>query len=178
MKFIKDLLLFEITATGNDLDKDSIIQLSAVVLDKDNLLEKGYFNSYIRVSYLDNVIWEHSKLLRIPPEVLKKSNKVYEVVKKFHASFGKEYLLGTHNLSNIIFLRQAFKKAAVPWTYEQHVLDLWTLGYIYTLNYGMKKMPSANTFFDYFKIKQANPYDALEKVRNEAEVFRRIIREV
>lgn len=178
MKFIKDLLFFEITSTGNDVDKDSILQLSAVVLDKDNLLEKGFFNSYIRVSYLDNVIWEHSKLLRILPETLKKSHKVYDVIKQFHKHFGKHHLLATHTLTNLLFLKQGFKKALVPFDYDVHVLDLWTLGYIYTLNFGLKKMPTANTFFDNFNLKLSNPYDALEKVRLEAEVFRKIIKQV
>jgi|SRR3989344_1682016 len=178
MKFIKDILFFELTTTGTDVDKDNILQLSAVVLDKDNLLEKGFFNAFIRVSYLDNVIWEHSKLLRIQPEMLKKSQKIYDVIKKFHQHFGKQYLLATHTLLNILFLKQAFKKAVVSFDYDPHIIDLWTLGYIYTLNYGMKKMPTADTFFDYFKLKQENPYDALEKVRNEAEVFRKIIKEV
>jgi DNA polymerase III epsilon subunit-like protein len=178
MKFIKDILFFELITTGNDTDKDNILQLSAIVLDKDNLLEKGFFNSYVRVSYLDNVIWEHSKLLRIPPETLKKSPKVYDAIKQFHKLFGKQYLLATHNLTNLLFLKIAFKKALVSFDYDSHVLDLWTLGYIFTLNFGLKKMPTANTFFDYFKFKQKNPYDALEKVRLEAEVFRKIIKQV
>ena len=148
------------------------------MLDKDNLLEKGFFNSFIRVSYLDNIILEHSKLLRISPEVLRKSHKIYDAIKKFHLHFGKHYLLATHTLSNILFLKQAFKKSVVPFDYDTHVIDLWTLGYVYTLNFGLKKMPTANTFFDYFKLKQKNPYDALEKVRLEAEVFRKIIRQV
>jgi hypothetical protein len=63
MKFIKDLLFFEITTTGADPDKDSLVQLSAVLLDKDNLLEKDNFNTYVRVSYLDSIINEHAKLL-------------------------------------------------------------------------------------------------------------------
>ena len=83
-----------------------------------------------------------------------------------------------HTLFNLLLLKQAFKKAVVQFDYDPHIIDLWTLGYIYTLNYGLKKMPTANTFFDYFKIKLTNPYDALEKVRHEAEVFRKIIREV
>ncbi|MBI3231710.1 MAG: hypothetical protein HYZ51_01355 [Candidatus Doudnabacteria bacterium] len=178
MKFIKDLLFFELTTTGVDADRDNILQLSAIVLDKDNLLEKGFFNSYIRVSYMDNIIQDHAKLLRISPEMLKKSQKIYDCVKKFHLHFGKQYLLTTHTLTNVLFLKQAFKKAVVAFDYDPHVIDLWTLGYIYTLNYGLKKMPTANTFFDYFKVKQKNPYDALEKVRHEGEVFRKIIKEV
>ena len=95
MKFIKDILFFEITTTGADVDKDNILQLAAVLLDRDNLLEKGFFNAYIRVSYLDHIILEHAKLLRIEPLVLKKSQKIYDCIKKFHQSFGKEYLLAT-----------------------------------------------------------------------------------
>ncbi len=178
MKFIKDLLFFEITTTGNDIEKDNILQLSAIVLDKDNLLEKDNFNSYIRVSFLDHIILEHAKLLRIESESLQKSQKAYEVIKKFQNKFNTQYLLATHTFLNILFLKQAYKKASMQWEFGAHNLDLWTLGYVYTLNYGIKKMPTAQTFFDYFKIKQHNPYDAMEKVRNEAEVFRRIIREV
>jgi hypothetical protein len=39
-------------------------------------------------------------------------------------------------------------------------------------------MPTFQTFLDYFRLKQKTPYDMLEKVRLEAEVFRKIIREV
>ena len=76
MKFIKDILFFEITTTGFDADKDSVIQLSAVLLDKDNLLEKSNFNSYIRISYLDSIINEHAKILGVDYETLKKSPKI------------------------------------------------------------------------------------------------------
>jgi DNA polymerase III epsilon subunit-like protein len=178
MKFIKDLLFFDLQATGTDVDKDSVLQLSAVLLDKDNLLEKANFNSYIRISYLDGVMWEHAKLLRVDYEVIKKSPKVYDVIKRFHEKFSGNFLLATHTLNNVLFLKNAFKKAAVKFDYDQHILEIWTLGYIYTLNYGLKKMPTFNTFIDYFKLKQQHPFDAMDKVRLEAEIFRRIIKEV
>ncbi len=178
MKFIKDLLFFEIQTTGQDPEKDSVIQLSAILLDKDNLLEKNNFNSYIRVSYLDAIINEHAKLLNTDYESLRKSPKVYDAVKNFHKKFGINLLLATHSLSNVWFLKNAFKKAVVPFDYDSHVVQVWTLGYIYTLNYGLKKMPTFNTFLDYFKLKQKHPFDAMEKVRLEAEIFRRIIKEV
>lgn len=177
MKFIKDLLFFETQTTGTDSDKDNIIQLSAVLCDKDNLLEKANFNSYIRVSYLDSVILQHSRILNTDYETLKKSPKIYDVAKRFKEKFGTNLLLATHNVTNLLFLRNAFKKAAVPFDYDQHTVELWTLGYIYTLNYGLKKMPTFNTMLDYFKIKQKRPFDAMEKVRLEAEIFRRIIKE-
>ncbi|HVY67621.1 MAG TPA: exonuclease domain-containing protein [Patescibacteria group bacterium] len=178
MKFIKDLLFVEVKTTGTDPDKDSVIQLAAVLLDKDNLLEKANYGTCIKVSYLDSIISEHAKLLNVDFETLRRSPKIYEAVKAFRGKFGANLLLATHNLQTLLFLKNAFKRAAVPFDYDPHVVQLWTLGYIYTLNYGLKKMPTLNTFLDYFKLKQKSPFDALETVRLEAEVFRRIVQEV
>ena len=179
MKFLKDLLFFEVQTTGPDLDKDSVIQLAAVLLDKDNLLEKDNFTSYVRVSYLDSIIHAHAKMMDIDDEALRKSPKVYEAVKKFSQKFSPEALLATHSMDNILFLKGAFKKAAVTFNYDtKHAVLLWSLGYVYLLNYGLKKMPSLHTFLDYFKLKQKKPNDALEKVRLEAEIFRKIIKAV
>jgi DNA polymerase III epsilon subunit-like protein len=178
MRFIKDILFFEIQTTGADVDKDSVIQLSAVVLDKDNLLEKANFNSYIRITYLDSILTHHAQLLHIDYEAMKKSPKVFDAIRQFKGKFDNSLLLATHNLSNLLFLKNAFKKAAIPYEYDHHVLELWTLGYIYTLNYGIKKMPTFNTFLDYFRMQQLKPWDSMEKVRLEAEIFRKIIKEV
>ncbi len=178
MKFIKDLLFFEINTTGQDSDKDSILQLSAVLLDKDNLLEKSVFNSYVRVSYMDNVMAQHAKLLSVRVEEIKKAQKIYEVVKLFQKKFSTPLLLASNSSGNILFLKNAFKKSAVPFDFDPHILDLWTLGYVYTLNAGMKKMPAFSTFVDYFRLRQENPFNALEKVRLGAEIFRRIVKEV
>ena len=178
MKFIKDLLFFEIQTTGQNADKDSIVQLSAVLLDKDNLLEKNNFNSYIKVSYLDSVIADHARMLNVDQNVLRKSPKVYDCVKQFNSKFGSNLLLASYSYENLQFLKNAFKKAVVPFNYDSHIVQLWTLGYIYTLNYGLKKMPTLNTFLDYFRLKQKNPFDSMERVRLEAEVFRKIIKEV
>jgi DNA polymerase III alpha subunit (gram-positive type) len=178
MKFIKDILLFDISTTGQDVDKDNIIQLSGILLKKDNLLEADFFNTYIRVSYLDSFLLEHSKMLGIDYETLRKSYKIYEAIKKFRSHFGNKLLLATHSMQNVLFLKAGFRKAVVAFDYDSHILDLWTLGYVYTLNYGLKKMPSFHTFADYFKLKQKNPSDSLERVRLQAEIFRKIIKEV
>ena len=177
MKFIKDILIFDLQTTGFNPDKDNIIQLSAVLLDKDNLLEKDNFNSYVRVSFLDSIIAEHAHMLQIDFERLKKSSKIYDVAKNFSTKFGTDNLLATHNITNLLFLRNAFKKSALKFEFDQHVLELWTLGYIYILNYGLKKMPTFNTLLDHFRMKQLRPFDAMERVRLEAEVFRKIIKE-
>lgn len=179
MKFIKDILLFDMETTGPDVDKDNIIQLSAVLLDKDNLLEKNYFNNYVRVSLLDGTIKEHSEILNISFDIMRKSPKIYDVIKKFHQEFKSEsVLLATHNLGNVLFLRQGFKKATIPFEFDQHIMELWTLGYIYTLNYGLKKIPTFSTLLDHFHLKQKNRHNALEKARLAGEIFRKIIKDV
>ncbi len=178
MKFVKDLLLFDVETMGPDPDRDPIIQLSAIVLDKDNLLEKDFFNSYVRVSLLDGTISQHAELLQIPFETLRRSPKIYDAIKKFHDKIGTHYLLCTHSTNNLLFLKQAFRKSAIEFDYNPHVLDLWTLGYVYTLNSGLKKMPTFNTLLDMFNLKRKNRHDALEKCRLAAEIFRHIIKSV
>lgn len=175
MKFIKDILLFQIETTGSNIERDSILQLSAVLLDKDNLLEKNFFNSYIKVSFLDNTITQHADMLQINFETLQKSPKLHDVIKEFVAKFDSTPLLATHSVSNVQFLRQAFKKTFIPYEYDSHVLDLWSLGYVYTLHYGLKKMPTMQTLFQHFNLKQKNPHDALEKARLSSEVFKKIV---
>jgi DNA polymerase III epsilon subunit-like protein len=175
MKFIKDILLFQIETTGQNIDRDSIIQLSAILLDKDNLLEKNSFNSYVKVSFIDSTITQHAEMLNVPFETLQKSPKLYEVIKSFAATFGSTPLLASHSVANVQFLRQAFKKTFIPYEYDAHVLDLWSLGYVYTLHYGLKKMPTMQTLFHHFNLKQKNPHDALEKARLSSEVFRKIV---
>jgi DNA polymerase III epsilon subunit-like protein len=89
MKFIKDILIFDVTTTGNNLDKDQIIQLSAVLVNKDNFLGQDFFNNYVRVSLLDGTINQHAQMLNISFEELRSSKKIYDVVKLFDTSSPK-----------------------------------------------------------------------------------------
>jgi DNA polymerase III alpha subunit (gram-positive type) len=130
MKFIKDILLFEVNTTGPNPDKDSVLQLAAVLLDKDNLLEKANFNSYVRVSLLEAIITEHAELLNIPFAVMQRSPKIYDTIKKFNATFPKTALLATQNINSLFFLKNSFKKAAISFDFDIRVLDLWTLVHI------------------------------------------------
>lgn len=175
MKFIKDILLFQLETTGPNLERDSIIQLAAVLLDKDNLLEKNFYNAYVKVSFLENTVAQHAELLQIPFETLNKSRKLHDVVKEFSTKFGSTPLLATHTVSNVQFLRHAFKKTFLPYEYDSHVLDLWSLGYVYTLHNGLKKMPTMETLFSHFNLAVSNRHNSLEKARLSAEVFRKIV---
>ncbi|HMQ02063.1 MAG TPA: exonuclease domain-containing protein [Candidatus Doudnabacteria bacterium] len=173
MKLIKDLLVFHLETTGQDPERDSIIQLAAVVLDKDSLLEKNFFNSYIKVSFLDSTLHQHSEQLGIEFETLRRSPKLTEVLKDFINDLGYEPLLATNSVQNFLFLRQGFKKSLLPFKYDRHVLDVWSLSYIYALHIGIKKIPTINTLATQFNLPKAT--NGLEYARLTAQVLRKII---
>ncbi len=175
MKLIKDLLIIHLETTGNDPDRDHIIQLSAVLLDKDSLLEKNLFNSYVKVSFLDGTLQKHSEQLGISFETLRRSQKINEVLKDFVNTFGYEPLLASNSVQNYLFLKAAFKKTMTSFKYDRHLVDIWSLGYIYALHIGIKKMPTLTTLADHFNIKLNNSADGLEKARAIAAVLKKII---
>ena len=175
MKLIKDILVFSIETTGSDVEKDHIIQLSAILLDKDNLLEKMHFNCYVKVSFLDGTISDHAAQLGIEFDQLRKSPKITEALRDFIKTFQYEPLLATNSVQNYLFLKQAYKRNLVPFKYDNHLLDIWSLGYIYILHYGIKKIPTLTTLANHFNLKIANQNNALEKARLTAEVLRKII---
>ena len=178
MKFVKDILLFDIETTGQNPEKDHIIQLAAILIDKDNLLEKQRFNRYIKVSFLDATIIKHSEMLGITFDRLRESKKIYDVIKLFDATFGSNPLLAGHNIVNTLFLRTAYKKATLPFQFGSHSIDIWTLGYLYTLRYGIRKMPSMNTLYDSFGLKLTRQRDAAARTSLTAEVFRRMVQDI
>lgn len=175
MKLIKDLLVLHVETTGTDPDRDHIIQLSAILLDKDSLLEKNNFNSYVKVSFLDGTLQKHSDQLGISFDQLRKSSKITEVIKDFVTEFGYEPLLATNSVQGYLFLRAAFKKSLTAFKYDRHLVDIWSLGYIYALHIGIKKMPTLTTLADHFNIQISNSADGLEKARATAAVLKRII---
>lgn len=174
MKFIKDILVFHCEATGNDPERDAIIQLAGVLLDKDNLLEKQFFNSYIKTSFIDGTLRLHAEYLRVPFETIRSSHNLSENVRRFTNAFPGSPMLATHGMNNYLFLRQAFKKSHVKFDYPDQALDLWSLSYIYTLHYGIKKMPTQDTLRTHFNIAIKNRTSALDRARASAEIFRRI----
>lgn len=176
MKFIKDLLIIEIETTGPDSERDAVIQLSALVLDRDNLLEKGVFNTYVRTSLLEKTLRGHAEILEIPFEVMQKSPKANDAVKKIMDAVDLNATLTLQTVRSLFFLRALFKKANVLFPADPHVFELWTLEYMASQSLGLKKIPTLQTFKDHYGLKVKNPHNALERARLEAEVLRRIIK--
>ncbi len=178
MRLIKDLLLFDIQTTGPDPEKDSILQLSAVLLDKDNMLEKAVFNQYARISILDSVLAGHANLLGLDPVSYKKTPRQIDVFKEFLNKFGDNVTLASLHIGNVIFLRQNLNKHSLPFPFDPHIIDIWTLGYIYSMHLGIKKMPTLHTLAEIFNIKQESFNNAMHKVQVELAILRNLTTQI
>lgn len=174
MKFLRDLLFVNVQTTGPDPERDYIIQLTGLVLNKENLLEKARYSSLVRVSLLDSVIGKHAQLLEVDVKTLRQSPKPLEVLREFY-QLGTDVFLATHTPESILFLRALFKKQQLTYPYPVHVVDCWTLSYVYCLSLGLKKVPTTHTMLEYFNIRPQGTVSPLERIRLEAEIFKRVV---
>ena len=174
MKFARDLLLIDLKTTGPDFHKDLPLQLSAVLLDKDNLLEKSYFNSYIKHYFSQSTNDRIVQILGINKDIWMASPNLKTVLTKFQEQFPFNVIISSHNITNVNFLREAFHRANLSYEYDYHILELWSLGFFFLAKQNIKKVPTAETLGSYFKLRLENPNDALSTSRYLAEILRKL----
>jgi DNA polymerase III alpha subunit (gram-positive type) len=178
MRFIKDILLFDVETSGPDVDRDVMVQFGAVLLDKDNLLEKALFNSYIRNSLLQETLAEQAKNAHTNLGLLQTAPKPLDFLKAFQEQFAGEFTFAVPGPNRLFFLRQAFRKQNIAFPYELQSLDLWTLYYVYSVRMGLKKIPNLQTMAEHFHLKLQNPYDAFERARLQVTIFKQVCQEL
>ncbi len=174
MKFARDILLIDLETTGMDPAKDFPLQLSAVLLDKDNLLEKQSFNSFIRHPFSQTTNDRIVQTLGINKELWIKAPNLKSVIGAFKEAFPYNVTISSQNIINVNFLSEAFKKTGIVYEYDYHILELWTLGYIYLSRLNIKKIPTAQTVGTYFKLQRTKEHDALANCRFHAEILRKL----
>ena len=175
MKFIRDILLIDCEMTGVNPRKDFMLQLSAILLDKDNLLEKGHFDTYIKHSFAQTTNDQVIQTLGISKEQLFRSPNLREVITAFNQKFSYNVTIATHNIYNVLFLQEAFTKCGIPYEYDYHILELWTLGYAFLARQNIKKVPTAETLGIYFHVKKEREHNALINARFLAEIVRKLL---
>lgn len=188
MDFKKDILLIDTEFTGFDLSKHDLIQLAAVLLDKKTLKEKKSFNSYIRLS---PVQWakrnrESMSVNKITWEQIKNAPTLKNVIKEFDKTFGQNVIQAFYvGYNDKRFLLEAYKKAGVKWKFDYHYFELW--GLFYPFLAVKNKLSSVKHFAGFgienmikmFGIKAPkNLHDALADCRVEAEILRKVIKEL
>ncbi len=178
MRFIKDILLIDLETSGPDVERDVVVQFGAVLLDKDNLLEKANYSTYVRNSLLSETLQGHAASVRVDISVLQNSPKPLDFIKEVTTRFRPDATLAVPSASQLFSFRQMFRKQATAFPYDLSVIDLWTLYYTFGMRIGLKKIPSLHTLLDHFHLRISNPYDAFERVKLQAEVLRKILKEV
>jgi DNA polymerase III alpha subunit (gram-positive type) len=174
MKFARDILLIDIESTGIDPVKDFPLQLAAVLLDKDNLLEKKSFNSFIKHPFSQTTNDRIVQTLGISKEFWMKAPNLKTVIASFKETFPYNVTIASQNIINVNFFTEAFKKTGIAYEYDYHIIELWTLGYMHLSRLNLRKIPTAQTVGSYFKLERTKEHDALANCRFHAEILRKL----
>ena len=184
--FNKDLLLIDIESTGLDPDRHEIIQLAGILLDKKTLKEKKSFVSFVKPKNWKNRDKESMAVNKIEYNQLQNAPSITQVLRKFNRTFPKNVVLSYYvGIMDIIFLHAAYKKAKMKYPFDYHTFNIWSLFYPYMAK--KNKLKSRKQFagfglesmLEHFKIKvKGNLHDALVDCKMEAEVLRKVVKEI
>lgn len=184
MDFKKDILLIDLETTGLDVEKHEIIQIAAVLLDRKTLIEKKFFNSYVKPTKWHARDLESMKVNGLTWEVLKNGAALREALKSFSGFCNpKKVILSSYvSFADKNFLLHAYKKHKIKWQFDYHVFDLWGLFYA---KLAVKNKLKRTRDFAGFGLESllkdlkinipGKHHDALYDCRLEAEVLRRLI---
>lgn len=187
MNFKKDLLLIDLETTGLDADRHEIIQLAAVLLDKKTLKEKKTFNSFIKPKAWKKRDPESMAVNKIGWDVLKDSDSLDEVLSEFHRLFPPKNVILSYyvGITDIVFLKAAYRKARKEYQFDYHTFNIWGLFYPYLAIKGLLDSRkyfagfSLETMLKHFKLGiPESRHDALTDCRVEAELLRRVIKDL
>jgi DNA polymerase III epsilon subunit-like protein len=124
---------------------------------------------------------------KISYETVKDAPPLKEVISEFNGVFGGNVIQAAYvGFNDKRFLLDAYKKSKIKYQFDYHYFDLWALfyGYLAKNNLLKSKKDFAGFGLEYlikiFKIKvgKNNLHDALVDCRVEAEVLRRIMKDL
>ncbi|HMS92153.1 MAG TPA: 3'-5' exonuclease [Candidatus Saccharibacteria bacterium] len=176
MRFKKDILMIDFETTDGRPNMAAPIQLAAVLLDKETLVEKKHFSSYIHQDLTD-ANPRSTKVHGITQEMLEGAPSQDEVMQKFLDEFGTDLfiscwttLLDTRMLENMM---SSIGHDLME--YDYHILDLWPIIYIHFVRQNKGEVYRSEETFREFGLPSRGSHDALEDCRHSAEVLRKIV---
>jgi DNA polymerase III epsilon subunit-like protein len=189
MNFKRDILLIDTEFSGFDLQKNELLQIAAVLLDKKTLKEKKYFNSYIKPS---KALWKHRNLESMKVNgilmgQIKNAPTLKDVIKKFDRAFGHNVIQAFYvGYNDKRFLLEAYRKSKIKYQFDYHYFELWGLFYPYLAKQNQLKSKKDFAGFGLgylikklkIKVDSNTLHDALVDCRVEAEILRRIIKKI
>jgi DNA polymerase III epsilon subunit-like protein len=184
--FNRDILLIDTEATGLDVKRHELIQLAAVLLDKKTLKEKAYYASYIRPLKWNNRDPEAMAVNKLTLRDLKGAPSAKQVIAEFDKKFrGKDVILAFYGgMLDIDFIRALYAKLGKKHQFDYHFFNLWPVFYTYLA--AKNKLTNRRRFTGFtledlmkkFRVKLSGRHDALGDCRVEAEILRKIMKEL
>ena len=185
MDFKKDLLLIDLETTGLDASRHEIIQLAAILLDKKTLAEKEVFDTFVRPAKWRTRDRESMAINGISWQQVQGAPRLPEVIKNFDRLFGHDVILSHYGGPlDMDFLRAAYKKYFKEFPFDHHYFNLWGLFFSYLAAQNKLKNTRHFTgftldgFLKVYRLKSNNRHDALEDCRLEAEILRRVMKDL
>ncbi|MDD5535347.1 MAG: exonuclease domain-containing protein [Candidatus Pacebacteria bacterium] len=167
MKFKKDILIIDFEGLKEP------VQIGAVLLDKETLVEKDSFSTYIFADLKDKI----KVISGISQETLKGAPTQAKVGQIIFEKFGTDILIGAWVAkSDIKNFKKIIEAAGLDFNlYDYHILDIWPAAYIYLIKQGYNGGMRSEEIFKEFGAKPRDLHDALEDCRIVADVLREIV---
>lgn len=182
--FNKDLLMFDLEATGINVTKHEVIQIAGIVLDKKTLKQKKSFTSYIKPTNWKQREAEAMAVNNISWGQLKSAPSLKTVLQKFNRTFGHNVIPATYggNL-DIVFLPAAYRSAGMKYPFEYHTFNMWPLCYTYMAKRKLLKNKrrfvgfSLEDLGDHLGVKRSSDrHDALGDCQYQAAILRKLLK--
>lgn len=166
MKFIKDILVIDFEG------KKEPTQIGAVLLDKETLIEKDSFVSYIYTD-LEGFV---SPTSGITQEMLVGAPTQAQAGQMIFEKFGTTILIASWvtdlDIRNFKKIITAAGKSFSD--YDYHILDIWAPAYIHALKEGYQGGIRSEELFQYFNAEPRTLHNALADARIAANILRKI----
>jgi DNA polymerase III alpha subunit (gram-positive type) len=182
--FTRDLVVFDVESTDLNIAQGEIIQIAAIRLDKDSLVEVARFSSYVQPQVWNNWLPEAMAVNKIPKSSLVGAPLIHEVLEQFEQCFPpSEVLLTAYNAwFDTGFVRQSYNRLGRHSPFEFHSFDIWALAYVYWCQEPRVANPARPIGFNLAGMAEllgitttGQFHDALTDVEVEAEVLRRLL---
>jgi DNA polymerase III epsilon subunit family exonuclease len=169
------LLVLDVETTGINPAVDSLIEIGACVLDRDDLREQGVFSTFVRPTspISPEAYAVHGK----SESDLAAAPSVSEALAAFVAFVPKDALLCGHNVAfDAAFIKAACAQNRLTYPFDYHLLDVWSLAY-FIIGAEGSQLPShsLDALCALYGINRGPKHAALEDAQATAAVLRNLL---
>ncbi len=180
MKMPFNLITIDIETTGSNSSLSSIIQLSAIMLDKEfNIVQNKEFNLYVQP--LDSYRDVNAMLInKIPEEILRTAYNLNDTLELFENFCGKNKILSSWgNYFDINFLRKQYDKIGRQWPFSYKSIDLKSIAIFEMSKKEIQVKGGLQNFLNILNIKFiGKPHNALDDIKNSVYILQHFLKKV